>query len=1230
MPRAGRGIIWTFALLNCAKKPTTKNRPHKNYVHSSLLKIVRCPTKTGFSRPLVLICFGCFALAACFFAGAVEDAGALSWQWKSVDNRERLLIYLDAPGEAKVERSDRTAVTVTLPTTPQSVTQAPGSANPAANLVAKVDSSGNTLIIGLKAPAFGYITTSPDPRQVQIDFFADPLGARWKPKPGAKTSQASETPQTEKTQAAPEPEEPKTAEKRVEQAPVVAAKPEQSAESPQRAPTPPPQGESAAQAQNAPAPEGSGQTVQGEAPPQTGANLTEKDIVDAPPPSDLDTLFNILTGDEQQNQAATPPPPAPEIESTPPAPEAAQAKASPPAVAEEPAPATPPAPAVKPAPPAPVAAQTPPAPQSVEPGPDAKAAAAGYGFTSEVNFAGPQEWDAQKGKTAPAAEDAAEPLEEVVKTPPAEEPMLSATGQLAQVQANLKPLPQAEVGAKQPEPPAPVSAAQNATAQASPPAAEQPVAEEPSIQNIAQNATAQAALPPAKAGEEKNGADKPGTTAAGQVFGSVDGSGEGEGAEGKPAGHNATAESAGAKHGEEAAKEAPPQLDADGNPIPPPPDPEKMLAHANDLLASRNYSKALEEFNAVAALPKLTDEQRESALYGISDSQYGLGQDKLAEFFPQIIDSTEKAMNFNLKSPRVPSLLLRLGFVNMKMDNVQEAEAYFNMLKRNYPDNPNIPLTYYYWGDYFFKHDDFRRASDQFQYIVQNYPDSRYVREASMGLARSLYNLGYYEQAYQVGQFIDGRWPRFYVEFPAVLTMFGDMAIRLNKLDDARRYYWTYFNIAPKGADADTSLVHLGDIYMQQGKPDAAREVYQNAVETFPKEDGGLIAEMRLAENGIHDAPLIPEMDQLFDRAYTLRPMEVYTHIIKDFPDSTLVPLATLKLAMWELWNKRYEDSLKTCEEFVAKYPKHALLPNIQEVVLAAFSRLAADSLPEANYSRVVRAWDSSPTLQSLEERLTPEVRLSLSMSKANQNKASDAISDLDPFFRGAKDPQYGDSALVLALSTLIDNQSWDQIEPLAMRVSMWELKPETKAQLDYARALAFENRGQPESAQPLWEGLKNRADLPPQLQAYTLYFLSRAALRKNDMENAYYLSRQALQSLSDIAEADPTKADTAKIKTLIGSLLDITESSGRAAEALEWYQQYAQYVRETDEEWPSLRFRLAQLYKAAGDPARWASTLNELVSKFPDTLYGKMAASELQTNKLKQNVSEFMPPSGQ
>ncbi len=1264
---------------------------------------VKHTPKTGPVRTLFLFPLGCLLLAAALAVSAAP-ALAVSWQWQSLEGRERLTVYLDAPGAAKVERTDRTAITVTLPTPPQSVTQAPGSANPAAALVTKVSGQGQNLIISLKAPAFGYITTTPNPRQVQIDFFNDPLGARWKPRPGAATQSVAAEEKTPPAQA-------------------------QEAKSPSPAPekAAPESGQSATQqnerGQATPPAQAQARPEAASAPPVSGG-LKEKDIEDAPPPTPLDTLFGILTDNETEGEQAAEQPPAqsteqtqeqaPEQPAATPSPPQPQAQATPPAQAQvQNAPQTQPETAPVPTPPVQTvqsaqsvqsAQPTPPPVATPEPGqaqgptalggeetlvapadqntsaPKGGATASEYAFMGAINTGGPENWTAQtsapgattpvppaqgtpldtsgtssgsnaaNGQSAPITpieppqdtppaqaqatqavqtpggqpvqaqtpqaptqsgtiqNETSDALEEVIKNPPA---MVSTTGQLAQAQNNIAPLAEA---------PGQVPATQPATGPAT----------EPATQSPAHNATASAAgqaVVPEKTSTPEQGAAPPpkGTTAAGEVFGVV-GEAPATPVTQASAAHNATVAPDSAEH----AAEPPPQLDEDGNPIPPPPDPDALLKEAGNLLASREYQKALDAYNAILALPNLNDEQREMAMYGVSDAQFGLGQDNLPEHFAQIVDSTERAMNFNLKSTRVPSLLLRLGYVNMKMDNVQEAEAYFNMLKRKYPNDPNIPLTYYYWGDYFFKKEDFRRSSDQFQYIVQNYPDSRYVRESSMGLARSLYNLGYYEQAYQVGEYIDKRWPRFYVEYPAVLSMFGDMAIRLNKLDNARRYYWTYYNIAPTGDDADTSLVHLGDIYIQQNKLEAAQEVYQNAVDSFPKRDGGLIAQMRLVEGGIHDNPMIPEMDQLFDKGYNLRPMEVYNHIIKDFPESKLAPLATLKLAMWEMWNKRYEDALKSCEQFAAKYPKHALLPNVQEVALTAFSRLTADSLTEDNYARILRAWNSAPALQALEERLTPEVRLALSLSKVNQHKSADALKDLDPFFRGAKDPEFGDSALTLALSTLVDTQSWAQIEPLALRVSTWELKPETKAQLDYARALAFENLGQPEAALPLWEGLKTRGDLPLQLQAYTTYFLSRAALRNNDMQNAYYLSRQALQSLSDIGEADPTKADTAKIKTLLGSLLDITESSGRTAEALEWYQQYAQYVRETDEEWPSLRFRLAQLYKAAGDTDRWASLLKELTAQYPDTLYGRMAASELETHKLRQNISDFMPPAGQ
>ena len=44
--------------------------------------------------------------------------------------------------------------------------------------------------------------------------------------------------------------------------------------------------------------------------------------------------------------------------------------------------------------------------------------------------------------------------------------------------------------------------------------------------------------------------------------------------------------------------------------------------------------------------------------------------------------------------PRAPAMMLRLGYTNLKMGNIQEAEAYFNLLKRNYPSSMSRAGTF--------------------------------------------------------------------------------------------------------------------------------------------------------------------------------------------------------------------------------------------------------------------------------------------------------------------------------------------------------------------------------------------------------------------------------------------------------------------------------------------------------------------------------------------------------
>ncbi|MEZ0575415.1 tetratricopeptide repeat protein [Halodesulfovibrio aestuarii] len=667
-------------------------------------------------------------------------------------------------------------------------------------------------------------------------------------------------------------------------------------------------------------------------------------------------------------------------------------------------------------------------------------------------------------------------------------------------------------------------------------------------------------------------------------------------------------------------------VDKDGNEVPAPPSPERLLNVAKTALNNGTYTEALDIYKELKRMPTLTKKQRYEVLNGIADTLYAMGKDNLANNYESIIAATTEAMNFDLKSPKVPSLLLRLGYTNLKIGNVREAGAYFNILRRNHPKDDLVPSTYYYWGEHYFKEKDWQKAADNFQYIVQKYPDTSFVREAGVGLAKSLYQLAYYDQAYQIVDYVGKRWPRFYLDYPPFLSQMGDVAYRLGKADEARTHYWTYYNIDPDGDDADMVLARLGDIYLETDEFEAAREIYEEAVRKFPDRDGGLVSLMRLAEEGKYDTPTISDMFSVFDKPYSLKPLEIYSKIIEEHPDSRLAPLARLKKSIWYLWNNQHPEALATASSFMEKYPSHELVPRVKEVAMRSFSVLTANNIKEENYEKILQIWDDFPIVHNQETKLTPESRVALALSMWKKNKPSKALKVLDPFFQQLKIPEYSEMGLNLALSVYVDNERWSDIIDLAHRVELWELKKESKNQLDYAVALAYENLDKPDKAVDLWNRLKSIEDMPRAKEAYVNYFLSRDAERREEFEPAYKLAIGALRSFKELAAKNPKKADNEKIRDLLSSLVDITERTGRADEALEWARELSLAVTENDPGYAAMRYRIASLYKKNGDTEKWRDILTQLATADPQSLYGRMATSDLTTQDLSKDASSFSP----
>lgn len=671
-------------------------------------------------------------------------------------------------------------------------------------------------------------------------------------------------------------------------------------------------------------------------------------------------------------------------------------------------------------------------------------------------------------------------------------------------------------------------------------------------------------------------------------------------------------------------------VDEKGNPVPAPPVPADLLEQAKTFMVNADYPKAMELLETLKGLHDTPKDMYEEVLYLIGDVLYAQNKDNILPAFDKIVTATSEAMNYNLKSHRVPQALLRLGLLNTRIGNSQEAEGYFNLLRRQYPHDENAALAMYYAGEEAYKRGDYQKAADKFQSIVQDFPESKYVREGSVSLARTLYKLGYYQQAASILDFVDKRWGRFYLEYPQLLTVAADVSDHLGKLDDARANYWLYYNINPDADDIDTVLARQGDILAKQKQPEAARVIYEEAVRRFPDKDGGLISLMRLAEEGIHDTPSIAEMVSVFQRPDNTRPVQAYTTIISGHPQSPLVPLARLKLTMWYLWNRQFPEALASAVEFTQAHPGSDMLPKVREIALQSFTQMVAEAVPDGNYGRILQLWEQYPLIQENEKDLSVDTHVAIALSYANTGQPQKALEMLDGFLKGPKDPKHGETVLALALKVYLETQNWQRIADVMQGVSGWNLSDPVQKQADYALALAQENLGHPDLAVPLWQRLYDRKDLPQEQRAYVGYFLSRDAERKRELEKAYLLTRETLSDFLAVAQASPEKEDTPRIKESLLSLMDITEAAGRLRESLDWTDQYAKYVPDSDPGYAAMRYRVARLQRKMGNVDAWKTTLEDLARRDPQSLYGRMAASELRTTDVTKGLSGFTQDSQQ
>jgi len=671
-------------------------------------------------------------------------------------------------------------------------------------------------------------------------------------------------------------------------------------------------------------------------------------------------------------------------------------------------------------------------------------------------------------------------------------------------------------------------------------------------------------------------------------------------------------------------------VDEQGNPVTKPPEPDTMLAEAERLMAEGKYSEALPQLEQIRALPVIPREMREKVLYHISDCVWACYSDKPLAGYEAIDSTTKEAMNANLRSPRVPDALLRLGLANCSVGNLTEGEAYVKALIRRHPDYPGVAQGFTALGEEQLRQGRNAEAEKSFGVVLDEYPEAAELQAASVGLAQALHRQGEHRKTRIILDFVNKRWPRYYIEDPDFLLMQASNEEALKQISPALDTYWLYVNLEPGRKGNDVLMLKMGDIYTRQGNKNAADFVYTEIDRRFPDSQAAVTARLRLAEKGIYESPLDYEtMRKVFAQESESPLWQAYCDLVASSDRVPDAVLARLKQAMWLYWDKQYTEAMGKAADFIDAYPGHADVAAARDVIWQAFRKEMDNALAEENYGRILILWNGFPLVRERYGEIDPDLRYALARGWLERGDDQKGFELLGGFLQGVMDSKYGEAAFTEFFNRYLQVGAWRQILDLARLVENWKLKEELRRQLDYAMALSAQNLNLGGLALSLWKKLAERTDIPLYQQAYATYFLARDAENSKDIRNAYLLNKKVIELFGQLQDERSDKADPQRIKEAIASLMDICEVGNRVPEALEWLKRYNTFVPENSPEYPGLRFREARLYRKLGDSNRAQALLEDVARNHADSPYAQAAQGELRSFEVSRDLQSFTPGVG-
>ncbi len=670
-------------------------------------------------------------------------------------------------------------------------------------------------------------------------------------------------------------------------------------------------------------------------------------------------------------------------------------------------------------------------------------------------------------------------------------------------------------------------------------------------------------------------------------------------------------------------------VDEEGNEVPKPPEPDELFTKALNLMDEGKNEEALPIFEQLKGMSGVSRERYEQILYLISDITVELYEGKPLEGFDPIERTTSEALNANLRSTRVPDALFRLGMAHLNVHNFDEAEGYFQALKRRFPYDQNVPDAFFLLGNGLLEKGFYADAVEHFRSVLQEFPDSSVLQKTTIGMVKALTRLKDFKEAAVFAEFADMRWARHYIEDPDYLYYLAEIDYAQGKKEQALGKYWLLYNLLPKDEKASDILARIGDLYFELNKNSAALEVFAEAQTRFPGTAAAALGLLRAAEKGMYDSPITKaEMFAVFENPGEPLPQVAYKTLLEERPKDPRTITAKLKYALWQLWDKEYTDAMGTAADFIDLYPENVDVHVARDVIMDGFMADLKNSMLEENYGRILTLWNGFPLVRERYGPIDADLRNALARGYLERGDDAMALELFAEFLKTPKHPRYSDPTFALYFNKYLASGNWNGMLDLGEIVKDWEMTKSMRGQLDYALALSAENLGLREKSLDLWKELAVNMDIPLYQRAYATYFLAKDAETRRDIKEAYAYNLKTLELFEQLKEDRSDKADDARRKEAMGALMDITEVANRIPEALEWVDRYNQFVPEGSPEHPGLRFREARLYRKLGNNDKAKMLLEAIVRDSAGSPFATAARTELGTFNVSRDLQNFLPQS--